>query len=113
MPGRIFSLGAVIHEMISGQRPFPGDPLESSYAILHKEPAPLSDALPRALVQVVNRCLEKEPSRRCQSVSDLAFDLDVLRDSGATAAVEEMLLSSPQRPNSCCASVALRRSTEG
>ena len=77
----VFSLGAVIHEMLSGQRPFPGDPLESSYAILHKEPAALSDALPRALVQVVNRCLEKEPSRRCQSVSDLAFDLDVLRDS--------------------------------
>jgi hypothetical protein len=75
----IFSLGAVLHEMLSGQRPFPGASLvESGHAILHDEPLPLPDALPSAVAQVVHRCLEKEPSRRVQSAQDLAFDLDLL-----------------------------------
>jgi eukaryotic-like serine/threonine-protein kinase len=75
----IFSLGAVLHEMLSGQRPFPGSSVvESGHAILHDEPLPLPDALPSAVAQVVHRCLEKEPSRRVQSAQDLAFDLDLL-----------------------------------
>src|SRR5262252_6197574 len=80
----VFSLGAVIYEMLAGQRPFPGSLLESGYAILHHEPAPLSDGLPPTLVQIVNRCLEKAPARRFQSASDLAFDLELLRDPTST-----------------------------
>src|SRR5262249_23370671 len=76
----VFSLGAVMYEMLSGHRPFPGSLVESGYAILHQEPAPLSDGLPPMLVQIVNRCLEKAPALRFQSASDLAFDLDLLRD---------------------------------
>ncbi|HZW90334.1 MAG TPA: serine/threonine-protein kinase, partial [Myxococcaceae bacterium] len=76
----VFSLGAVIYEMLSGKRPFPGSLVESGYAVLHHEPAPLSEGFPPVLVQVVQRCLEKEPSRRFQSASDLAFDLEMLRD---------------------------------
>src|SRR5262249_30042560 len=67
-----------------GHRPFPGSLVESGYAILHHEPAPLSDDLPPMLVQIVNRCLEKAPARRFQSASDLAFDLELLRDPTTT-----------------------------
>ena len=76
----LFALGAVLYEMLSGQRAFPGATfVESGYAILHEDPPPLPPDLSPALVQVVQRCLEKEPGRRFQSASDLAFALDVLR----------------------------------
>src|SRR5215813_2156869 len=80
----IFSLGAVLHEMLSGQRPFPGSPLESSHAILRDEPPPLPDEVPAAVARVVQRCLAKEPDRRFQSASDLAFDLELLQAPSAT-----------------------------
>jgi serine/threonine protein kinase/tetratricopeptide (TPR) repeat protein len=76
----LFSLGAVLHELLSGQRAFPGSSaVESSYAILHHEPQPLPTSTPPAVAQVVRRCLEKDPDRRFQSARDLAFHLEVLR----------------------------------
>jgi eukaryotic-like serine/threonine-protein kinase len=85
----IFSLGAVLYEMLCGQRPFPGGSLvESGHAILHENPAPLPDGVPLAVAQVVRRCLEKEPARRLQSASDLAFALELLRSpTGSTGSV--------------------------
>jgi eukaryotic-like serine/threonine-protein kinase len=81
----IFSLGAVLYEMLSGQRPFPGRSLvESGHAILHENPTRLPDEVPSAVAQVVRRCLEKEPGRRHQSASDLAFALEILRSDVGT-----------------------------
>ncbi|HVN33279.1 MAG TPA: protein kinase [Thermoanaerobaculaceae bacterium] len=76
----LFSLGAVLHELLSGRRAFPGaSAVESSYATLHHEPEPLPTSTPPAVAQVVRRCLEKDPDRRFQSARDLAFHLEVLR----------------------------------
>ena len=76
----IFSLGAVLHELLSGERAFPGASLvESGYAILNQEPPPLPASVPPGVAQVVVRCLEKEPDRRFQSATDLAFALEVVR----------------------------------
>jgi hypothetical protein len=75
----IFSLGALIYEMLSGRRPFPGDSLvESGHAILHDEPPPLP-GVPPPLAQLIRRCLAKEPEARFQSARDLAFALEALR----------------------------------
>ena len=75
-----FSLGAVLYEMLSGKRAFvAGSIVESGYAILHAEPEPLPPLIPAAVVQVVQRCLEKNPSRRFHSARDLAFHLNLLR----------------------------------
>jgi hypothetical protein len=76
----IFSLGAVLYEMLSGTKAFPGRSfIEASHAILESDPAPLPESVPPWLGLVVGRCLEKEPARRFQSAADLAFAL------GATA----------------------------
>jgi TolB-like protein/tRNA A-37 threonylcarbamoyl transferase component Bud32 len=76
----LFSLGAVLYELLSGRRAFPGkSAVESGYAILHHEPEPLPPTVPPNVAQVVHRCLEKEPGRRFQSARDLAFHLQVLR----------------------------------
>ena len=53
----IFSLGAVLSELLSGRRAFPGGSVvESGYAILHRDPEPLPAEIPAPVVQVVERC---------------------------------------------------------
>ena len=68
----IFSLGAVLYEMVTGQRAFEGkSQLSVASAILEKEPAPISTLKPmspRSLDQVIRRCLGKR-SRRPLAIS--------------------------------------------
>ena len=76
----LFSLGAVLYELLAGRRAFPGaSAVESGYAILHRDPEPLPATIPPNVAQVVGRCLEKDPGRRFQSARDLAFHLEALR----------------------------------
>ena len=79
----LFSLGAVLYEMLSGRRPFQRDTApEILTAILREEPADLAEAnrnVPAGLENVVRRCLEKEPDRRFQSAGDVAFGLEAQR----------------------------------
>ena len=80
----LFSLGAVLYEMLSGRRPFQGgSPAETMSAILRDEPPPLTAAhadLSPALERIVRRCLEKDPEARFQSAPDLAFALETLAE---------------------------------
>ena len=81
----IFSLGAVLSELVTGRRAFPGATVvESGYAILHADAEALPGTTPPPVARVVDRCLEKQPDRRFQSASDLAFALEVLRGSTGT-----------------------------
>jgi Tol biopolymer transport system component len=90
----LFSFGAVLYEMISGQRAFSGpSAADVASAILNSEPADLvgtSRNVSPALDRVIRHCLEKRPDERFQSARDLGFQLDslsVTSDSGpATAA---------------------------
>ena len=91
----LFSVGAVLYEMLAGHRAFRGNNLvESGYSILHADPEPLPGDVPAAVAQVVHRCLNKEPGRRFQSASDLAFALEVLRNP-TSAAVQPLRQSRP------------------
>src|SRR4029077_18318728 len=75
----IFSLGAVLYEMLTGQRAFQGkSQLSVASAILEKEPAPISSVqplTPPALDHTIKKCLAKTPEERWQSASDLAGEL--------------------------------------
>src|SRR5882672_9905755 len=83
----IFSLGAVLYEMLTGQRAFQGkSQLSVASAILEKEPAPISIAKPMtppALDHSINKCLAKVPDERWQSASDLASELKWISESGS------------------------------
>jgi WD40 repeat protein len=72
----IFSLGAILYEMLSGQRAFQGDSaIEAMNAILKEDPPPLADA---SFDRLIRHCLEKNPEERLQSARDLRFYLDTL-----------------------------------
>ena len=81
----LFAVGAILYELLSGVRAFRRDTApETMAAILNADPPDLSAAaapIPPALVRIVNRCLEKSPSARFQTASDLAFALDGLSDA--------------------------------
>jgi serine/threonine protein kinase len=78
----IFAFGAILYEMLSGHRAFRGDtPADTMSAILAKDPPELSTderQISPALARIVDRCLEKSPSARFQTTSDLAFALEGL-----------------------------------
>jgi serine/threonine protein kinase len=97
----IFTLGAILYEMLSGKRAFLGDSAaDTMSAILREEPAELSttnQSISPGLERIVRHCLEKNPEQRFQSARDLAFDLEAL--SGASAPrLEPMSLKASGRP---------------
>jgi Tol biopolymer transport system component len=75
----IFALGAVLYEMVTGQRPFKGkSQITVMSAILESEPDPVSalkPLTPPALDHAIQRCLAKDPEERWQSARDLALEL--------------------------------------
>ena len=84
----IFSLGAILYEMLSGKRAFARDSsVETLNAILKEDPPELAGSgrpLPPALDRIVRHCLEKSPDERFASARDLAFDLQSLSDVSAS-----------------------------
>lgn len=81
----IFSLGAVLYEMVTGKRAFEGkSQLSVASAILDKEPAPVSTIKPMTpptLDYAIKKCLAKLPDERWQSGSDLASELKWLGEN--------------------------------
>src|SRR5215831_5023145 len=92
----IFALGAILYEMLSGQRAFRGDSAgETMASILKEDPPDLSVTnknISPGLERIVRHCLEKNPERRFQSASDIAFHLESL------SGVSTPRLQAPAKP---------------
>src|SRR5262245_37977195 len=71
----IFSFGAILYEMVTGQRAFHAEnPIETMYAILKIHPPSFSktgDTVRNALDSIVGRCLEKAAKDRFQTVEEI------------------------------------------
>ena len=83
----IFSLGAVLYEMVTGGRAFQGQSdFGVASAILVKEPEPISTLqplTPPALERTIRVCLAKDPDARWQSAGDLCKELRWITESGS------------------------------
>jgi serine/threonine protein kinase len=81
----IFSLGAILYEMLTGRRPFRGETeVDTITAVLREDPPELDveqPGIPAPLQQIVGHCLEKDPENRFQSARDLGFALETLSTS--------------------------------
>jgi TolB-like protein/Flp pilus assembly protein TadD len=84
----IFSLGVILYEMSTGQRPFAGQSSAAlASSILRDTPPPLAERrpdFPGDLGRIVARCIQKDAVRRFQTATDLRNELEELR-SGAVS----------------------------
>ena len=75
----VWSLGAVLYEMLAGRAAFEGATTSDTLAaVIHLEPAPLERFLPEApqeIVRIVRKTLQKDADRRYQTSKDLLLDL--------------------------------------
>ncbi len=110
----LFSLGIVLYEMASGEKPFRGESVVSILSsILRDVPRPLAELnprLPREFTRIVRRCLAKDPDERYQSAKDLRLDLEDLRQelsSSDQTPAEGPAPGAPRRRRLAAAAVGL------
>ena len=85
----IFSFGAVLYEMLTGERAFAGDSGRPTAAlILTGDPRPvheLAPTVPADVAKIVSHCLHKDPTRRYQNIGDVKVALEHVRDASRAA----------------------------
>jgi serine/threonine-protein kinase len=78
----IFSAGAMLYWMVTGQKAFPGEDLASvSFKIAYtdpRKPSEIDPALPADLDTVISRCLAKNRADRYPTAKSLALDLQLV-----------------------------------
>ena len=83
----IFAFGAVLYEMLTGNKAFEGDSQASLItAIMSSEPRPPSESSPLSpavLDRVVTQCLTKDPGERLQSAHDVKLQLETIDEWNA------------------------------
>jgi serine/threonine protein kinase len=113
----VFSLGIVLYEMVAGRRPFNrASGVEVMNAIICDPAPPIETALspvPDSFVTILEKCLEKLPDDRCESMREVSVDLRrFLRRSRGTTGVAP-IVRSREGENSGSTGVRSERKSRG
>jgi len=101
----IFSIGAILYELLTGQRAFDGRQVEETLAkVASQQPAPIatiSPDVPPELVQIVERAMAKDPAQRYQTAAEMRNDLVLIaaRDESGRRATLTPGTIEKDRPN--------------
>jgi len=98
----LFAFGAVLYEMVSGQRAFQRDtPADTMSAILNADPPELAtgrtDIAP-GLDRIIRHCLEKNVAERFQTARDIAFALDAFSGTSVSSSANAALPAAQTPP---------------
>jgi TolB-like protein len=88
----IFSLGVILYELATGERPFTGETSVSLLSsIIRDAPRPATElrpALPRELGRIIKQCLVKDPEYRYQSAKDIRNELRALQQESESGELD-------------------------
>ncbi len=94
----LFSLGVILYECVTGQKPFPGDSVVSiTYAIMNKDPAPPGQCN-HALWQAISKALDKSPQLRFASAREMASTLRAVAATFDQVVVDPRAATPPVAP---------------
>jgi serine/threonine protein kinase len=84
----IWAFGSIVYEMLTGRPAFPGRTISDTIAaVLEREPdwTALPGSTPRAVRDLIARCLQKTPRQRLRDIGDARLELEAIQRGTATA----------------------------